>query len=58
MNRKRKPLWIFEYTGRWRNDWGKLFDYVYQKYVQKDRWSLELWFPLIHIYYENYYPYE
>lgn len=30
---------------------------MWQRYIQKDRWSLEIMIPFIHIYYERNYPY-
>jgi len=53
---KKSTIFLFEWV-KFRNPPFKLFDYVFQRYIQKDRWSIEIMIPFIHIYYEINFPY-
>lgn len=53
---KKSNIFLFEWA-KFRNPPFNLFDCVYQRYTQPDRWSLEIMIPFIHIYYERNNPY-
>jgi hypothetical protein len=56
---KWNPIFVWEPTDSPRNHWGKLFDYYFERKVTREgvkRWSIEIWLPYLHIYFENFSP--